>query len=387
MTGSGRVVVVGAGVAGGRTCVALREAGFGGDIVLVGAEQHPPYDRPPLSKAALLSGGDTTFGYDFDALDVKVRWGEQAESLDLAERLVTTSRGGLFYDVLVAATGAHPVRLPGTGDQNLLRTRDDADRLRHKLEPGARVVIVGAGWIGAEVATAALARGCTVTCLEGAETPLAVQLGHEVASRFLPWWAAADLRCGVQVREVTPDGVVLPDGSSIAADVVVTGVGVRPATQWLTGSGLELDRGVLVDCDRRTSDAHVYAVGDIASRWSPRYQSRVVGGHWDEAIHGPTAAAAAIVGAPKGIDDVPYFWSDQFGRKIQYVGQHSPDDHLVLRTSDDPAKWGAAWVGPDGVLRAHLSVGAPRAMANARAAIDQARRVDVESIRSLTSVM
>lgn len=387
MTEPRRVVVIGAGLAGGRTCVALREAGFGGKIVLIGAEEHLPYDRPPLSKSVLVSGGDTGLGYDFDGLAVTVRLSESARDLDLARRLVTTDRGDIRYDVLVAASGARPIRLPGEGRQIYLRTREDAEQLRNGLQPGARVVVIGGGWIGAEVATAALARGCTVTCLEGAEVPLAVQLGPEVAARLLPWWAGVDLRCGVHVREVTRDGVCLVDGTMVPADLVVTGVGVRAVTEWLAGSGLELDHGVAVDCDRRTSDNHVYAVGDVAARWSPRYSARVVGGHWDEAVNGPTAVAASIVGAPKGADDVPYFWSDQFGRKIQYVGQHGPEDRLVLREHDDPAKWGAAWVGADGELRAHLSVGAPRAMVNARQVIEEGRRMDMTSIGSLTALL
>ncbi|MGC9667608.1 NAD(P)/FAD-dependent oxidoreductase [Planosporangium sp. 12N6] len=381
------VVVVGAGMAGGRTCAALRAAGFTGEIVLVGAESRPPYDRPPLTKAALREEIDTTFDLDFPALNVKVRLGERAVGLDRTNRTLTTDAGTVVYDVLVVATGADPVRLPGTGRQVCFRGPDDAAELRAALVPGAAVVLIGAGWIGAEVATAALAKGCSVVCLESAEAPLASQLGASVGRRFLPWWREVDLRLGVQVVEVADGAVRLADASTVAADVVVTGVGARPALGWLADSGLEIDGGIAVDADRRTSDPNVYAVGDVAARWSARYGARVHSGHWDEAANGPAAVAAAIMGAPKAADDVPYFWSDQFGRKVQYVGQHRAADRVILREDEDPEKWAVAWVAPDGRLTAHLSVGFPRSMVQARAAIQDGRTIDAEAIRSLRTAL
>jgi NADPH-dependent 2,4-dienoyl-CoA reductase/sulfur reductase-like enzyme len=382
-----RVLVVGAGLAGGRTCVALRAAGFSGSITLVGAEPHTPYDRPPLSKAVLATGEDTTLDYDFEALEVTLRLGERAQALDRTQQVVRTDMAEHPYDVLVLATGAEPVRLPGDGRQICLRTREDAAEVHAALVPGARVVLVGAGWIGAEVATAALAHGCSVACLEYAPVPLAAQLGPDVAPRLVPWWEGVDLRTGVRVAEMTAAGVRLGDDTVVPADLVVTGLGVRPATGWLATSGLELDGGVAVDSDRRTSDPNVYAVGDVAARWSPRYAARVTGGHWDEAVNGPGAAAAAIVGAPKGVDDIPYFWSDQFGRKIQYVGQHAPSDRAVFRQhATDPAKWGVAWLSSDDRLTAHLSVGFPKAVVRARAAIEDRRQVDLRALGSLDAV-
>ena len=379
-----RVVVVGAGLAGGRTCTALRSAGFDGEIILVGTERHEPYDRPPLSKAVLTSGIDPTLGLCLTDVGVELRLGVSATDLDLAARTIGTDDGVLRYDVLVLATGAAPIRLPGSGPQLTLRTLDDARRLRAGLLPGARVVLIGAGWIGAEVATAALAAGCEVTCLEGAAAPLAGPLGEQVGSLFLPWWSDVDLRLGVRVDRIDPDAVILDEGERIPADLVVTGVGVRPQTDWLEKAGLLVDAGgVAVDAERRTSDPHVYAVGDLAARWSDRIDGRVHSGHWDEAANGPAVVAASIMGTSRSVDEVPYFWSDQFGRKIQYVGQHRRTDRVVIRRKADSDRWGAAWLDGDGRITAHLSVSFPKSMVQARAAIAQGRVVDADRCRDL----
>jgi len=377
------VVVVGAGLAGGRTCVALRQAGHAGGIVLVGAEEHRPYDRPPLSKAVLTDPDeDPDLGLDLDGVDLRL--GVRATGLDLGGRTLGTDSGDVRYDALVLATGAEPVVLPGDGPQVTLRTKEDAVRVRAALVPGARIVLVGAGWIGAEVATAALAAGCDVVALEAGPAPLAGPLGPDVAARFLPWWAGVDLRTGVLVERVESGGVRLGDGSLVPADLVVSGVGVRPAVGWLQDSGLELTAGgVAVDGDGRTSDPHVFAVGDVASRHSPRLGERVHSGHWDEAVNGATAVANAVLGRPQGTDRVPYFWSDQFGRKVQYVGQHGALDTAVLREHDDPEKWGVAWLAEDGRLTAHLNVGFPRAMVRARAALEAGKVVDPAAITRL----
>ena len=379
-----RVVVVGGGIAGGRTCAALRSAGFTGDLVLVGAEQHPPYDRPPLSKSVLTDGADPDLGIDLDALNVQARLGVRATSVNLASKVLETDAGDEPYDVFVVATGSEPILLPGSGEQLTLRTLEDSHRLRERLVPGARVVIVGAGWIGAEVSTAAVRAGCQVTCLEGASAPLAGPLGDEVGSRFLPWWGEVDLRLGVRVDRIDDGAVVLDSGERVPADVVLTGVGVRAKTDWLEKAGLVVEAGgIAVDADRRTSDPAVFAVGDIAARWSDRFGERIHSGHWDEASTGPALVAAAIMGTPRGTDEVPYFWSDQFGRKIQYVGQHSHRDRVVLREHSDPNKWGAAWVDEEGRITAHLSVAFPRAMLQARAAIADRRKITDEDLHDL----
>ncbi|GAA4259752.1 NAD(P)/FAD-dependent oxidoreductase [Dietzia aurantiaca] len=386
-TDPGRVVVVGAGLAGGRTCVALREAGFAGPIVLLGDEPHPPYDRPPLTKATLTDGADPDLGLDLEMVDF--RPGTRVTSLDPDGRVLETDRGPIGYDTLVLATGMQPVTLPGTGEQRTLRTREDAEALRAELRPGARLVIIGAGWIGAEVATAAIAAGCVVTCVDEASGPLGRVLGDEVAARMTGMWAGIDLRTGVRVREIAPEGVVLSDGSVVEADVVLTAVGVRADLDWLREAGLETAGGALaVDADQRTSLPGVYAVGDVAARWSDRIGDRAHTGHWDSAASGARSAAAAILGRPAGSDEVPYFWSDQFGVKIQYVGQHHPGDRLVIREHPEkPDKWGCAWLDSEDRLTGHLSVGLPRAMVQARAALLRNEPVQVSGLSDLTAVL
>src|SRR6201989_3166060 len=229
MTASGRVVVAGAGLAGFRTVEELRERGFAGSITLVGAEPRPPYDRPPLSKKFLAEPGlDPSLKADFAALEVDFRPDEAATGL--GDELIT-SRGTYPFDHLVLATGALPVALPGDGRQRFLRTYDDALALRDLLRPGLRLAIVGAGWIGAELATAAAAAGAEVTVVEAGPTPLAAVFNAGVGALFAPWYAEAgvSLRTGIAVESVEAGGLALAGGGWLPADEVVTAVGVRPA--------------------------------------------------------------------------------------------------------------------------------------------------------------
>lgn len=381
-----RMVVVGGGLAGARACQQLRRAGFSGELTLVGAERHPPYDRPPLSKDVLVGKReDTTLPFDAAALEVDLRLGVRATGLDLAGRRVSTEVGELGYDALVIATGAWPVRLPGQGEQLTLRTVEDALVLRRRLEPGVRVVVIGASWIGAEVATAALARGCRVSCVEAGPAPVAQALGEEVGERLQAWWTGVDLRLRTAVQAVEPGAVALADGSQLPADVVVVGVGVRPETGWLAGSGLELERGVVVDEHLRASAPDVVAVGDVASRWSRRWATRLRVEHWDEAGAAPGVAARTLLHAdadspPPVHDPVPYFWSDQFGHKAQYVGHHTPADRLVWRQPADGRGFLAAWLRADGRLTAVLSVDRPRDNATARRAIAEGATPDPDRL-------
>jgi NADPH-dependent 2,4-dienoyl-CoA reductase/sulfur reductase-like enzyme len=368
-----RIVIAGGGLAAARACEQLRAKGFDGTITLVGAERHPPYDRPPLTKAALLEDRDTTLRADFEQLAVDLRLGVRATGLDADRRVVHTTGGPVGYDALVVATGARPVRLPGSGRQYTVRTRDDAAVLRARLRPGARLVLVGASWISAEVATAALRLGCSVTCVESSPVPLGPALGLEVGKQLMPWWSDVDLRLETSVVEVTSSGLQLTDGTHLDADVVVSGIGVRPEVEWLHDAGVEIDHGILVDEHLQTSQPEVYAVGDVAARWSPRWHARLRVEHWDDARTAPTTLAGVILGeAPLPIHDpVPYFWSDQFAHKLQYVGHHGPEDIVSLRS--DGETWSAAWLQPDGSLTAHLSVDNPRLMIKARAAIDEGK--------------
>jgi 3-phenylpropionate/trans-cinnamate dioxygenase ferredoxin reductase component len=376
MSETARVVVAGAGLAGLRTIEELRGRGYDGAITLVGAESRLPYDRPPLSKK-LMTGAldDTSLRTELDSLAVDVRLGERA--VGLTEGLLATDRGEHLFEVLVLATGASPVLLRGEGRQHVLRTLDDALELRKLLNPGTALAIVGAGWIGAELATAAAQLGCRVTVLEAGRVPVAAAVGEEVGAMTVPWYAAAgvDLRLGQGVDEVAPGGLALAGGGWLPADVVVTAIGVRPAVAWLDGSGIRLENGVAVDGQLRTSVPGVFAVGDCAAFWSARYGRRLRFEHWDVALHAPAVAAANIAGGSEAYDPVPYFWSEQFGRMVQYAGYHGAADRLVWRGDPAGQKWAVAWLAGDRLV-ALLTVGLPRDLLQGRRVIEAGAPVD-----------
>ncbi|MFE2233254.1 NAD(P)/FAD-dependent oxidoreductase [Streptomyces sp. NPDC059442] len=371
-------------MAGVQTAVALREQGFTGPVTLIGAEPHQPYDRPPLSKAVLLGKAeDSAFDVDFEALGIGLRLGLDVTGLRAADHEIDTEAGPVPYDVLVLATGARPVTLPGTEGVpgvHLLRTLDDAARLKPVLERRHDIVVVGAGWIGAEFTTAAREAGCAVTVVEAAERPLFGALPAEVAAPMAGWYAesGAELLTHARVAAVEPGRVVLADGRHLPADAVVVGIGARPATDWLDGSGIALDAGgsITADARLRTSLPDVYAVGDCASFPSARYGERLLVHHWDNALQGPRTVAADIVGdAPEDYDPVPYFWSEQFGRFVQYAGHHTGAGDLVRRGDPAGAAWSVLWLR-DGVLVALLAVGRPRDLAQGRKLIEAGARLD-----------
>ena len=388
-----RVVIAGGGLAGLRTAAELRAGEYPGTITMVGAEPYPPYDRPPLSKKLMLGEVDSTsMAEEAAALDLELRLGETAVGLD--DGLLRTDRAELPFDRLVVVTGAAPIRLPGPGPQHVLRTIDDALAIRAALRPGTRLAIVGAGWIGAELATVAAARGCAVTVLEAAAAPAAAALGTAVGALLVPWYAAAgvDLRLGQPVESVQDGGLALPGGGWLDADLVVTAVGVRPATGWLAGTGVQLAAGfrdaVLVDGQLRASVPGVYAAGDCAAFWSGRYGQRLRVEHWDTALHAPRVVAANLLGAEQEYDPVPYFWSEQFGRMVQYAGHQDPADQVIQRGDPGGQRWALCWVsgepadadGVDGIkvgqLTAVLAVGQPRDLLQGRRLIEAGRPVD-----------
>ncbi|POX52943.1 oxidoreductase [Streptomyces sp. Ru71] len=378
------MVVVGAGMAGVQTAVALREQGFTGTVTLIGAEPHQPYDRPPLSKAVLLGTAEgSAFDVDFEALGIELRLGCEVLGLRPAERELDTEAGAVPYDVLVLATGAEPIRLPGgegVPGVHLLRTLDDAERLRPVLARQHDIVVVGAGWIGAEFATAAREAGCAVTVVEAADRPLAGALPAEVAAPMTAWYADAgiELRTHTRVERVEPGAVVLDDGTRLPAGAVVVGIGARPATGWLAGSGIELgpQGEVVADAHLRSSVPDVYAVGDCASFPSARYGERLLVHHWDNALQGPRTVAANIVGeSPAAYDPVPYFWSEQFGRFVQYAGHHTSADRTVWRGDTSGPAWTVCWLR-EGRLAALLAVGRPRDLAQGRRLIEAGAAMD-----------
>jgi NADPH-dependent 2,4-dienoyl-CoA reductase/sulfur reductase-like enzyme len=380
-----RVVVVGGGIAGLEAVVALRSQGFHGSVTLVTAEPHRPYDKPPLSKEILTTEqSSTALPASWEALEVDIRFNSTATGLE-EERLFTTT-GEVHFDGLIIATGTTPIEIPVTAPAAAicyLRTIDDALGLRARLLAGARVVVVGAGWIGAEVATAAASRGCMVTVVEAMQSPLATALPAEIGMLTAGWYkeAGVDLLLGTRVADITHSAVELENGQRLEADVVVIGVGVRPETAWLEGSPVERDeRGyIIVDDSMRTSASAVTAVGDCISWPSRRYDKRMRTGHWDHALRSPEFAVASLLGEQRIYDPVPYFWSDQLGRNVQYVGHWSSTDEVVLRGDPHSGPWSACWTN-DGKLTAVLAVDRPRDISQARKILGECHRIDADKM-------
>src|SRR5579859_420694 len=382
------VVIVGASIGGLRTAEALRRRGFGGRVTLIGAEPRPPYDRPPLSKA-FLAGRATEDdlplldGDRLDRLELDLRLGERAAALDPPARTVRLASGEQVpFGTAVIATGSVPRRLPaldGWPGVHVLRTLDDAIAIRAALTAGARVAVVGGGFIGAEVASCARALGRDVTIIDPVPAMMArglgPVLGQVLAGRHADHGVV--LRLGRSVVRAEGTGrverLLLDDGSTVDADLVVVGVGADPAVSWLAGSGLAVDGGLCCDAGLRARGADaVYAVGDVA-RWpSARYRGPLRLEHWTNAGEAALAVAAAITGvsglsgvsgpsgAPAPFDPLPYVWSDQLGVRIQVFGQVGPHDEVVyVEGGPDTAEFVAA-VGRDGALRAVVAVGARR---------------------------
>jgi NADPH-dependent 2,4-dienoyl-CoA reductase/sulfur reductase-like enzyme len=371
-----RVVIVGASLAGLRAAETLRTGGFDGEIVMIGAEPHPPYDRPPLSKKVLH--GEWEFERillrqpdEFAKLSLTERFGEEATALDTTAREVRLVCGeSIGYDGLVIATGSRPRSLPGQPPSaHLLRGIDDSYALRDEFAPGTRrVVIIGAGFIGLEVAAAARMAGNDVTVLEAAPAPLTRVFGDVIGPGVAAVHtdAGVDLRCGVTVAEIADDAVLLGDGSIVPADVVVVGIGAEPVVDWLAGSGLALDGGIVVDATLAAGPPLVYAAGDVA-RWpNGQFGGEVMRlEHWTNAAEQGAHAARNLLAVAAGEDPVPYepvpfVWSDQYHHRVQYVGHAGPDDHceVVVGSIDDRSF--VALYERDGRLRAAAGLDQPR---------------------------
>jgi NADPH-dependent 2,4-dienoyl-CoA reductase/sulfur reductase-like enzyme len=373
----GRVVVVGGSLAGLRAVETLRMGGFDGEIVVIGAEFYRPYDRPPLSKKVLA--GEWTPDRielrkrdELASLDVTWRLGAPATALDARARTVAVADGAeVSYDGLVIATGATPRRLPG--DDRLpsvvvLRTLDDALDLRARLASGtARVVVVGAGFIGLEVASTARQLGNDVVVLEAAPAPLMRTVGAEIgrACAAVHGDHGVAIRCGVAVERIVPEGVVLAGGELVPGDVVVVGIGVSPTTEWLLSSGLTLRDGVVCDATLRAGPPCVYAAGDVA-RWPHQlYGEEMRVEHWTNAAEQGAAAAENLLAESRGepgapYAQVPFFWSDQFDRRIQFLGHAAPGDQvrIVCGSVEERAFLAVYW--DDAGLRGVLGVNLPR---------------------------
>ncbi len=364
------LVIAGSGLAAGKAVEQLRDDGFEGPVVLYGEEHHLPYERPPLSKG-YLTGADpleSAFVHDpgwYDDNDVDLRLGTRVTSIDPATHEVVDETGRRQpYDKLLLATGASPRHLPLADDSGApvayLRTIEDSQRLRGDFERGVRVAVVGAGWIGLEVAAAARGAGCEVTVLESLDLPLLRVLGPEVAQRFadLHRGHGVDLRTSVQVEGVRhADGatvVRLAGGDAVTADLLVVGVGVTPNDALAREAGLATDNGVLVDERLRSSDPDVLAAGDVANQQHPVLGRRIRVEHWDTAIEQGKAAARTMLGQDTPYDRLPYFFSDQYDLGMEYVGSVGPDgyDEVVVRTGE-PGAFRAYWV-KDGIVQAAM---------------------------------
>jgi 3-phenylpropionate/trans-cinnamate dioxygenase ferredoxin reductase component len=353
------LVVVGAGLAGAHAVAELRSQGYEGAITLLGAEPHPPYDRPPLSKGLLLGERepDSVFVHErrwYADNDVDLRTGATVTGLDRERSRVALEDGEeVPYDRLLLATGSQPRRLPAAeesgADVLYLRTLDDALALHARLS--GHVLIVGGGWIGLEVASAARQAGARVTVVEPTPLPLAAILGPEIARVFadLHREHGVDLRLGTSVAALdrTPGGtrVRLTDGEEMAPDLVVVGIGVLPRDELARAAGLDTDRGVHVDGALRSSDPRIFAAGDIASHDHP-ILGRVRVEHWDNAIHQGRHAARAMLGDAAPYLRQPYFFTDQYDLGMEYVGHVGPDgyDEVVVRGDLASRVFTAFWV-------------------------------------------
>ena len=358
-----RVVIVGGGLAAAKTAEALRDEGYAGSIVLFAAERHVPYDRPPLSKAFLKGEQSAEDGYVlpeswYAEHDVDLRLGTAVTSVDAgAHEVVATDGSRAAYDKLVLATGASPRRsdLPGSdlGGVLYLRTVEDSEKLREAFQKDAKVVIVGGGWIGLEAASAAREAGADVTVLEMAEEPLLAVLGPMLGRSFaeLHREHGVDLRTGVTIAalEPSPDShrvgaVVLGDGTSIPADTVLVGIGAIPNTDLAVTAGLEIDNGVVVDAQGRSSDPDIFAVGDVANADTPALGQRVRVEHWANALDRPPTVAKGVLGKPGDFDKLPFFYSDQYDLGLEYSGRGGREDDIVIRGNLDGREYIAFWL-------------------------------------------
>ena len=398
MTNDQKFVIVGAGLAGAKAAEALRAEGFTGSITLIGDEPHRPYERPPLSKGYLQGSSDreTVFVHPEDwyrEQNVKLRHGAAAQRIDRDDRVVVLADGSSVpYDKLLLTTGSSPRRLSISGGDlegvEYLRSIDDSERIQDHFAKGARVAVIGAGWIGLETAAAARAAGLEVTVLEAAELPLQRVLGDEVAQIFadLHERNGVALRLGVQVdqlvgRDGHVTGVHLADGSVVPADVVLVGVGIAPNVSLAEQAGLEVDNGIVVDEHLRTSDPDIFAAGDVANAHHPVLGKRIRVEHWANALNQPAVAAKSMLGTDATYDRSPYFYSDQFDLGMEYTGYADPGDYDRVVFRGDPAsgEFIAFWTKQGRVL-AGMNVNVWDVTDDIKALINSQEALDLEAL-------
>jgi len=359
-------VIVGASLAGAKAAETLRAEGFDGRVVLIGAEEERPYERPPLSKEYVRgeAGREKVYVHDerfYAEHDIELRLGRTAVSLDTASRELELDGGErLRYDRLLLSTGAAPRRLeiPGADLDGVLylRSVQDSDALRERIDRGGAVVVVGAGWIGAEVAASARQRGLDVTVVEPSSVPLERVLGPEVGGVYRDIHADHGVRMllGTGVDAFEGDGLVervrTSDGRLLDCEFVVVGVGVQPRTELAAEAGLAVDNGILVDEHLQANAPGVFAAGDVANAMHPFYGERVRVEHWANALNQGPAAARNMLGQPAAYDRLPYFFSDQYEVGMEYTGYARGEDRVVLRGDPAAREFVAFWMSEDRVL-------------------------------------
>ncbi|WP_021592095.1 NAD(P)/FAD-dependent oxidoreductase [Actinomadura welshii] len=387
-TGTGTIVIVGAGLSGLRTAERLRRLGHDGPVTLVGDEPHPPYDRPPLSKGLLTQADEPAAAVPlrtapYADLGIDLRLGVRATALDTSgNRLVLAGGEELHYGRLVIATGLRPRVLAaltaGPAGVHTLRSFDDLLSLRAGLRGARRVTVAGAGVLGCEIAAAARARGAEVTLVEALEQPMLGALGARVGEFVAALHRARGVRvlCSTRIRGLEGrdrvERVVLEDGSVLPTDLVVAAVGAVPETGWLEGSGLELGDGVVCDGTGRTSAEDVWAVGDIARTPHPHGAGTVRLEHWTNAADGAALVAANLLAAPgeaREATETPYFWSDQYDLKIQCLGLPRADDDLMVTAGAPDSHRLLGLYSREGRVTGAVAMGMPAALARCRAAV------------------
>ncbi len=374
MTTSSTFAIVGGGLAGAKAAEALRDKDFDGRIVLFAAEEHLPYERPPLSKEYLAGKkqlGDFTTASSAWYRDhhIDLQLGTEVSAIDPKGHTVALPDGStVHYDKLMLATGSHPRRPPIPGADadgvHYLRTVDDADALNSALAEGSSLAVVGGGWIGLEVAAGARDRGVEVTVVEMAELPLMAALGREVGEVFAALHRdhGVNLRLGVTVQQVTTangraTGLKLGDGATVDAGVVLVAVGAAPNLALAEQAGLAIgDGGVLVDSSLRTSDPDIFAVGDIAAAEHPLFGTRIRTEHWANALKQPAVAAAGMLGRHAEYDELPYFFTDQYDLGMEYVGHAPHYEKVVFRGDVAKREFTAFWLDGDDRVLAGMNV-------------------------------
>ncbi len=391
-----RFVIVGGGQAAAAAAAELRDREFDGEIVLLSEEHEYPYERPPLSKEYLLTGDAADLYFKpadwYGEAKVEVVFGAKVTGVDPKAKMLTLADGSeQRYDKLLIATGGRPRVIPSIDGQRVryLRDKVDADTMHGELTEGATLVVIGAGFVGCEVAASARKRGVNVVVLEALEAPMLRACGSEVghAMAQVHRTNGVDLQCGTTIESVTESGDkvrITTDSGEIVADYVLVAIGMTPNTELLDGSGIEVDNGVVVDEFCRSSDPDVFAAGDVANAWDPEAGHRVRVEHYDNAAKQGAAAAANMLGAEEPYTDAHWFWSDQYEHNLQAVGLAKDYDQVVIRKEDPDSHPFAAFYVKDNKVQAAFALDNSKEIMRVRKLIAAGTEVTAEQLADPT---